>query len=1161
MEGAFVLVLLVLTVPICIGIWLIVRAVAAKDRLERLSMRLAILETTIRRLEQERQRPAPAQATAPEPRIPSVKPVPEPAQTVGLVPQAAAAAAPTPAFQPETVEAAAPAPETKAGPEAAPPPFIPRPAAERPWASPALPTLPAIDWERFMGVKLIAWLGGFAMFLGVVFFIKYELDQGHIPAEVRMAAAFITGLGLLVGGVVLSRKDYAALSQTLCATGVLILYASAFGCRAVYHFAFFGVIPTFLLMALITATAFLLADRLNALVVALLGMLGGFLTPMLLSTGQDSPLGLFGYIAILDAGLLLVGTRRQWPFLAALSAGATAIMEMLWAGEFFIKESYAEGTNILVPMAVLAGFTGLYLAAAAVGKRRGRFDWWLAGSTLGLAAVAFAFTAWFLSFNTLAQRPWLIFGFVFLLDLLVTGLVLLDGMAALAHPIAGLTAFGLLALWTLHSLTPDLLTAALVFYFLFAAGHSVFPLVLQRWRGAARERWWSQVFPALALLLVLCPLFQLNEISFLVWPFVLLVDLLAIALAVVSATLVSVLVVLLLTLAATAALILKIPETLTGLGMPFFLLGIFAVFFVLAGVWLTRRFRAAVSAGTQTPDDDLMSAPNVALQLPVVSSILPFLLLMMAAARLPLHDPSPVFGLGLLLVVLLLGVTRLFDLDWMPAIGLACVAGLECAWHFRLFDPAQPGPPLTWYLIFMGVFTLFPFLFLGRFSERVGPWVASALAGPVQFFLIHRLVRQAYPNHVMGLLPAAFALPPLLGLVVVLKRVAATSPARMTQLAWIGGAALFFITLIFPIQFDRQWLTLAWAFEGVALLWLFHRVPHPGLRLVGAGLLVVAFVRLTLNPAVLDYHPRSAIPIFNWYLYAYGLVTLCLFAGARLLAPPRHQVLGLPAQPILTGLGIILAFLLVNIEIADFFSAPGSTLTFEFGANFVCDMTCSMAWALFGLALLWWFRSVPHPGLRLGGVGLLLAAFVWLALHPAVFEHHPHSAIPIFNWYLCAYGLVTVCLFAGARLLAPPRHRVLGLPAPPILTGLGIVMAFLLVNLEVTDYFTAPGSTLTFEFGGNFARDMTYSIAWALFALALLVVGITRPARPLRYSALGLLGVTVLKLFFHDLASLAQLYRIGACIGFAVVALVASFAYQRFFSAAVKAKESGHETV
>ena len=88
---------------------------------------------------------------------------------------------------------------------------------------------------------------------------------------------------------------------------------------------------------------------------------------------------------------------------------------------------------------------------------------------------------------------------------------------------------------------------------------------------------------------------------------------------------------------------------------------------------------------------------------------------------------------------------------------------------------------------------------------------------------------------------------------------------------------------------------------------------------------------------------------------------------------------------------------------------------------------------------------------------------------------------------------------------------------------------------------------------------MTYSIAWAMFALILLVVGIWRKIPGARYSALGLLSVTILKLFFHDLARLNQLYRIGALIGVAVIAMLASFAYQRFFAATAKKEEPKNE--
>src|SRR5207247_1072350 len=109
------------------------------------------------------------------------------------------------------------------------------------------------------------------------------------------------------------------------------------------------------------------------------------------------------------------------------------------------------------------------------------------------------------------------------------------------------------------------------------------------------------------------------------------------------------------------------------------------------------------------------------------------------------------------------------------------------------------------------------------------------------------------------------------------------------------------------------------------------------------------------------------------------------------------------------------------------------------------------------------------------------AAFARLALNPAVLTYHARTEVPILNWYLYAYGVVSVCLLAGARLLAPPRNCISEINVPPLLYGLGTVLLFLLVNIEITDYF-AVGPALTFEFSGSFARDMTYSIAWALFA-------------------------------------------------------------------------------
>ena len=905
------------------------------------------------------------------------------------------------------------------------PPPIPKELLEASGPQIARRSKPPIDWEQFMGAKLFAWIGGLALFLGVAFFVKYSFEHNLIPPELRVAIGFVVGASLVIGGLLLKRKENAVTAQTLCATGILVLYAVTFACRAYYHFAFFGLIPTFLLMTLITAVAFLLAVRLNAIVVAVLGIAGGFLTPVLLSTGEDNPLGLFGYIALLDLGLLAVAQRQRWNVLPILGAIGTALMQFAWVATFFVPEKYFAGNKVLIFMAVFAGFQALFLAAAALAKRTGKANTELFACAIGLGAVAMFSAFYLLSFQIIGHRPALLFTYLFVIDLGLLALTLIESSLIAVQTLAGLVAFIFLGAWTCNYLTTSRLYTALGFYFVFALFHTAGPIALQRLRKVNIPSW-SHAFPAFALLLVLIPILQLSEFSILVWPFVLIVDLLAIVLVLATATLLPIVVVLVLTLVAMAAWLCRIPQELGGLPTSLCLLGGFAIFFVLAANWSSRRL---TGAGTRIPNlvGSITDPANLSVQVPALSATLPFLLLIMVTVRLPLENPSPVFGLALLLVILLLGMSERFLLDLLPAVALVLVLALEHAWHFEHFDPAHATLPLIWYLGFYALFTMFPFIFHQKFADKTAPWAAAALAGPLHFYLVYDVIRSAYPSVVPGLVPAAFGLPVLLGLSVLLKRTPHTSPARNAQLALVGGAALFFITLIFPIEFERQWITVGWALEGAALCWLFRRVPHQGLRFAGIGLLVIVFVRLALNPAVLSYHPRAAFPILNWYLYTYGVATACMFAAARFLAPPRNLVLDHNVRPLLYTLATVLAFLIVNIEIADYFTTPGA-------------------------------------------------------------------------------------------------------------------------------------AALTFQFSGNFARDMSYSIAWALFALLLLIIGMRKRVAPARYAGLALLGVTVVKLFFHDLSQLDQLYRICAFIVVAVIAIIASFLYQRFLAAAAKNNE-GQSTV
>ena len=102
--------------------------------------------------------------------------------------------------------------------------------------------------------------------------------------------------------------------------------------------------------------------------------------------------------------------------------------------------------------------------------------------------------------------------------------------------------------------------------------------------------------------------------------------------------------------------------------------------------------------------------------------------------------------------------------------------------------------------------------------------------------------------------------------------------------------------------------------------------------------------------------------------------------------------------------------------------------------------------------------------------------------------------------------------------------------------------------MQYTDACPPPGrSSIDISFSGNFARDMTYSIAWGLFSLGLLGIGFARHSKGARYAATGLLIATLLKVFLHDLSQIQSIFRIGALIGVAIIAFVASFLYQRFF--------------
>jgi uncharacterized membrane protein len=160
-------------------------------------------------------------------------------------------------------------------------------------------------------------VGVLFLVIGVGFFLKYSVEHGLLSPTARVILSTAAGLGLLIGGLRILGGKYHIMGQGLMGGGVAALYFSAFAAVNFYHLITLQV--AFGLMIAITALACFMAVRFQTLLVAVLGIIGGYGTPIMLSTGQVNFPGLYGYMLVLGIGVLVICALRQWPLLNYLS--------------------------------------------------------------------------------------------------------------------------------------------------------------------------------------------------------------------------------------------------------------------------------------------------------------------------------------------------------------------------------------------------------------------------------------------------------------------------------------------------------------------------------------------------------------------------------------------------------------------------------------------------------------------------------------------------------------------------------------------------------------------------------------------------------------------------------------------------------------------------
>lgn len=165
------------------------------------------------------------------------------------------------------------------------------------------------NWERFIGENLFSKIGIVIIIIGVFIGVKYSIQHNLISPAMRLVLGYLMGIGLFVTGAMLKKK-YESFSAILVSGAMTIFYFVTFIAYAV--FGYFPQSLAFVLMFLFTAFTVLASLSYNQVVIAIIGLVGGYAVPFLLSNNSGQVEILFAYTAIINIGVLILSFYKQW---------------------------------------------------------------------------------------------------------------------------------------------------------------------------------------------------------------------------------------------------------------------------------------------------------------------------------------------------------------------------------------------------------------------------------------------------------------------------------------------------------------------------------------------------------------------------------------------------------------------------------------------------------------------------------------------------------------------------------------------------------------------------------------------------------------------------------------------------------------------------------
>jgi uncharacterized membrane protein len=372
----------------------------------------------------------------------------------------------------------------------------------------------------------------------------------------------------------------------------------------------------------------------------------------------------------------------------------------------------------------------------------------------------------------------------------------------------------------------------------------------------------------------------------------------------------------------------------------------------------------------------------------VAAALYPMILLFALMAD-PSHGYLP-DGLFLAVALFLAGMVAL-SATRLPNGGLylAAVVVLALVHSFWAIgadarDPAAVAAALGVQVAAVLLCAFWPFIAGRRLAGSRWALYGSALAGPLWFLSLRRLFELRFGDGAIGVLPLALAVVALLAALAGRRLWVGSGPERRRSQVWYLAVTFAFVSVAIPLQLEKEWITVGWALEGLALITLWKRLDHPGLKYLGLGLLAAVTARLIINPAVFAYYPRSGRPIFNWLMYTYLVPGAALLLSSRALGGLEvdrwlgwerslYGIVGRrPAGAIACGLAAILVgFWWINLTVIDYFSLGGQ-LDLSFDRLPARDLSLSLSWALYALILLATGMARRSVGLRWLSLGFLV---------------------------------------------------------------------------------------------------------------------------------------------------------------------------------------------